>query len=394
MEETCEPEGDDDEDEEERRIQKRNRQIAKEDAQRQKKSSSIVATCGGNTVCFIDCRLGKVMTKYSHVEEEDFMCLAWTTLDHSYDDSEEEGDKDAEEDRREQSNILAVAGRLGSIKLINPLQNTCYKYLHGHTETILQLKFSLTNPRWLFSASTDGTARLWDIGSLTNYEKEACCLAKFVGLDDSSVTAIGVSEKYLIVGTEKGLMAQYNLFELSKEIERSQQAMEGKRQTHSVKPERIYPPSQEWHESSVDEINEDGDNNDDMGDGEFVFASRENCQGEILVWDASKSTETDAELKTILEWSISESWTKFTLAENMIVTSKKKGGAEAPLQRRGWEERRQNVLVAGSTDGKIVLFDLGRKPKRARDGNIVAAKPSAVSPPGPARSHHVLPTLT
>src|SRR5690348_9705931 len=47
--------------------------------------------------------------------------------------------------------VDTTIGRLGSIKLINPLQNTCYKYLHGHTDSIVRLKFSLTNPRWLFS---------------------------------------------------------------------------------------------------------------------------------------------------------------------------------------------------------------------------------------------------
>jgi hypothetical protein len=79
-----------------------------------RKSSSIVATCGGNTVCLIDCQLGKVMAKYSHMEEEEFMCLAWTTLDHdTIEDSESsKDDKDSAiaEAQTQQSNILAAAG--------------------------------------------------------------------------------------------------------------------------------------------------------------------------------------------------------------------------------------------------------------------------------------------
>ncbi|KAK3818846.1 MAG: WD40-repeat-containing domain protein [Benniella sp.] len=386
-------ESSDDEDKVRRKRLKRNRQNANA-GRRGKRSSSIVATCGGNTVCLIDCRLGKVMAKYSHVEEEQFMSLAWTTLDHTYEEaSNNEGKKSLvpEEVKHErQINILAAAGRMGSIKLINPLQNTCYKYLHGHTEAVIRLKFSLTNPRWLFSASIDGTARLWDIGSASNYEHEACCLAKFIGLDESSVTAIGVSEKYLIVGTTKGLMAQYNLFELNKRLEQSR--TDSRKQILNVEPERLYPPSQEWHESAVDEIvyipyfseksdsddqsaNDGGASTDDAGtkDAEFVFASRENCQGEILVWNATKSTKADADLKTILEWTITESWAKFTLAENMIAIPRKTD-ADVFLKKKSWEERRQNVLVAGSTDGKVVLFDLNLQPKRKKDRNIIAAK--------------------
>ncbi|KAF9195050.1 Leucine-rich repeats and WD repeat domain-containing protein 1 [Haplosporangium sp. Z 11] len=424
MKEGDKDDNDSDDDEEMRKIKERKRFLAKEMSRQHIKSSSIVATCGGNTVCLIDCRMGRVVAKYSHQEEEEFMCLAWTTLDHheNEDNDEDEGWMDirghnASEDRFQQTNILAVAGRMGSIKLINPLQNICYKYLHGHKDSIVQLKFSLTNPRWLFSASMDGTARLWDIGSLSGYSTEARCLAEFTGMDDSSVTAIGVSEKYLIAGTVKGLMAQYDLFDLARVIEKNP-PLENKETIRSVKPERIYPPSQEWHESSLDDIvyipyfseksytalkseRAGKDRNSDSGktstkdkakskgvrgrgrnmsidneDGEFVFASREDSQGEIIVWDASSSTKTDAALKTILEWQIAESWTKITLAENILsaprtCSTKQVGNAKA----KTLTEQRQNVLVVGTTDGKIALYDLGRKPVRAKDGNIIAEKP-------------------
>lgn len=79
-----------------------------------RKSSSIVATCGGNTVCLIDCQLGKVMAKYSHMEEEEFMCLAWTTLDHEtlqeVESNKEDKDGVIPEAQTSQSNILAAAG--------------------------------------------------------------------------------------------------------------------------------------------------------------------------------------------------------------------------------------------------------------------------------------------
>ncbi|KAF9287400.1 Leucine-rich repeats and WD repeat domain-containing protein 1, partial [Mortierella alpina] len=411
--------GPDSEDDEEKRARlEKRRQLAKETLRQSKKSSSIAATCGGNTVCLIDCRLGRVIAKYSHVEEEAFMCLAWTTLDHDV-DAQEEGDRGSpsdEDKRREQSNILAAAGRLGSIKLINPLQNTCYKYLHGHTEAIVRLKFSLTNPRWLFSASVDGTVRLWDIGSLTGYDAEACCLATFGGLDDSSVTAIGVSEKYLIAGTERGMMAQYDLFQLTKDLELRTNTE--RKTALKVKPVKLNPCSQEWHESSIDDIiyiphfSEESyaaiasrraantkkgsktsktqkggkakatitpnDEDPDDNAGEFVFASRESCQGEILVWEANESTDTDAALKTILDWSITESWTKFTLAANVATELKKSKAGGKGSKAKSAEGRRHNILVGGSTDGKIVLYDLSRKPKKSKDGDIIARKPSKI----------------
>lgn len=447
----------DDVDVEEVRIRRRNKRLVMEMSQQAPRSSSIVATCGGNTVCLIDCRLGKVMAKYSHVEEEEFMALAWTTLDH--DQATEGDDAKSSEERLEQTNILAAAGRLGSIKLINPLQNTCYKYLHGHTDSIVRLKFSLTNPRWLFSASTDGSVRLWDIGSLTGFETESRCLAEFTRQGDAaSVTAIGVSEKYLVVGTDQGDMAQYNLFDLNFKLETEQ----GKT-VRKVLPERIYPVSQEWHESSIDDIiyipnfseksyaalqaerkagskagkrpskeimgtrgrgrgrggrggrgrrggrggssakrggsrdsesDADSDAEDDDSDeedvGEFVFASRESCQGEFIVWDAANSTATDVALKTILEWSIGESWAKFTVVENKVTNmslrkslsstsgSSRPMGSKQKVEKMDWLEKRQSMLVAGMANGALAIYDLGRPPKRASDGNIIACKPDRI----------------
>ena len=113
---SAEDEGDDNDDDneaEKRRARRRTRLIAKEMIGRQKRSSGIVATCGGNTVCLIDCRAGRVVNKYSHVLEEEFMCLAWTTLDHGGEDGDNGVDQSSTQDMndgQDQSNILAAAG--------------------------------------------------------------------------------------------------------------------------------------------------------------------------------------------------------------------------------------------------------------------------------------------
>lgn len=248
-------------------------------------------------------------------------------------------------------------------------------------------------------------------------------------------------------------MAQYNLFNLNSKLESEQ----GKT-VCKVLPERIYPVSQEWHESSVDDIIyipyfsersyaalrteskvdpkagkksskasaagtrgrgrgrggrgrgrgrggfsanrgdgssdfEESDNGDDedKDDGEFVFASRESYQGEFIVWDAAKSTATDAALKTILEWSIGESWAKFMVAENRVTnlslrrslspstsSSSKPMGSKKKAEKMEWIEKRQSVLVAGMANGALAFYDLSRPPKRASDGNIIACKPDRV----------------
>ena len=124
--------------------------------------SDIAALCGSYTVLLLNTRQGKYVKKYTHAEiQEIFYCMAWTTLV-----GEQLLNTEVMED--ESCNVLAVAGRLGSIKLLNTLQNECYRYLFGHTQAVLKLAFSKIEPRWLFSASADKTVRLWDIGSPTS----------------------------------------------------------------------------------------------------------------------------------------------------------------------------------------------------------------------------------
>lgn len=256
-------------------------------------------------------------------------------------------------------------------------------------------------------------------------------------------------------------MAQYNLFDLNSKLETEQ----GKT-VRKVLPERIYPVSQEWHESSIDDIiyipnfsektyaalqaegkvgskaskkpgkesvgtrgrgrgrgqrggrgrgrgrggssanrggssdsesdadsnAEDDDSDEEENVGEFVFASRESCQGEFIVWDAAKSTATDAALKAILEWSIGESWSKFTVVENKVTNtsmrrslsltstsaSSKPMETKQKVDKMDWLEKRQSMLVAGMANGALAIYDLGRPPKRASDGNIIACKPDRV----------------
>lgn len=129
----------------------------------QEERTNTVAICGSYSVLLLDTQQGRYTKKYTHSEiQEIFYCMAWTTLSGAemLNQNIMEGDQSC--------NILAIAGRLGSIKLLNPLQNECYRYLFGHDKAVLKLAFAKTEPRWLLSASADKTVRLWDIGSPTS----------------------------------------------------------------------------------------------------------------------------------------------------------------------------------------------------------------------------------
>jgi hypothetical protein len=80
---------------------------------------NVVAICGSYTVLLLDTQQGRYIKKFTHAEtQEIFYSMAWTTLSGL---DLLNTDVNAEES----CNILAVAGRLGSIKLLNPLQNEC-----------------------------------------------------------------------------------------------------------------------------------------------------------------------------------------------------------------------------------------------------------------------------
>lgn len=117
------------------------------------KTTNIVATCGGNSICFIDCNTGTVLKKYKQQNEE-FYCLSWTILKYRNELSEEE----------RQGTMLAVAGVNGDIKLIDPEKLVCFEKVSYHRKPVDALQFHPIIQQWLFSGSEDGTIVLWDLG--------------------------------------------------------------------------------------------------------------------------------------------------------------------------------------------------------------------------------------
>lgn len=116
------------------------------------KTTNMLATCGGQTVCLIDCNTGKVMKRYKDSNKyECFYTMAWTTVQ-------------LNNNRQEKTNLLAVAGQSADIKLIHPSQFVMYATLEGHRKYVSCLTFHPNHPTILFSGSNDRKIIIWDIG--------------------------------------------------------------------------------------------------------------------------------------------------------------------------------------------------------------------------------------
>ena len=150
---------------------------------------NLVATCGGNTICFVDCATMTVLRKYKHLEKENFITLAWTVL-HG-DSSQDNGGDDNIENGRSFS-VLAAAGTQGYIKLLLPSMLVCYAYLHGHRSDVYALCFSEKYPHQLLSAGNDSCILLWglDIPKGESLGSSNQCLCRFDGLKSAILSLV------------------------------------------------------------------------------------------------------------------------------------------------------------------------------------------------------------
>ncbi|XP_076334694.1 leucine-rich repeat and WD repeat-containing protein 1-like isoform X2 [Tachypleus tridentatus] len=156
--------------------------------------TTIVATCGGNLVCLIDCESGRVIKRYKHLNpQEDFYTLCWTSVD-----TGRTGNN---------INLLAVGGRAKDICLLHPSQLICYHSYKAHTQSINSLLFHPTQTTWLLSGGEDRKVHLWDVGipSLPDY-KTKC--QKLMTLEIGYIVlqmVFSVKHQHLLVGCEGGL---------------------------------------------------------------------------------------------------------------------------------------------------------------------------------------------
>ena len=175
-------------------------------------TTTIVATCGGNSICFINVITSEVIMKYSHKERgENFYTLAWTLLPH------ENGDK---------KSILVAGSKKGEISMINPEDRECFyvwpfcrnigeeeKDIKGWQKTAINsVVFHSINRTWLFVGLKNGVIFLYDIGSdlvLPNYSsvdpQELLRLEPHLG-EIYNIIWTGSESQWLMAASESGMI--------------------------------------------------------------------------------------------------------------------------------------------------------------------------------------------
>ncbi|XP_043096474.1 leucine-rich repeat and WD repeat-containing protein 1 [Puntigrus tetrazona] len=116
--------------------------------------SRTVATCGGETLCVIDCESGNVLKKYK-VPGEEFFSLAWSSVLMSRTGGS-----------ARPCNILAAGGKRGRVKLIHPRVNLAFGEFSASRRAISIMRFSPRNTSFLFTGTYENKIFLWDIGRL------------------------------------------------------------------------------------------------------------------------------------------------------------------------------------------------------------------------------------
>ncbi|XP_019130335.2 leucine-rich repeat and WD repeat-containing protein 1 isoform X1 [Larimichthys crocea] len=115
----------------------------------------LVATCGGDSLCVIDCETGMVMKKYK-VHGEEFFSLAWSIVLMS------RGGKAS----AQHCSILAAGGKRGLVKLIHPRNNVAYGEFRASRKALSVLRFNPNKGNFLFTGSYDNKITMWDIGGV------------------------------------------------------------------------------------------------------------------------------------------------------------------------------------------------------------------------------------
>ncbi|XP_061558998.1 leucine-rich repeat and WD repeat-containing protein 1 isoform X1 [Phycodurus eques] len=135
--------------------------------------SRLVATCGGDSLCVVECETGMVMKKYK-VTGEEFFSLAWSTVRMSRGD----------EAPAQPCSILAAGGKRGLVKLIHPRCNVAYGEFRASRRALSVLCFNHRQGNFLFTGCYDNKIVLWDIGGMDS--KYNFKVVQLLALDSSS----------------------------------------------------------------------------------------------------------------------------------------------------------------------------------------------------------------
>uniref|UniRef100_A0A4W5JVZ7 Leucine-rich repeat and WD repeat-containing protein 1 n=1 Tax=Hucho hucho TaxID=62062 RepID=A0A4W5JVZ7_9TELE len=220
-------------------------------------ATRIVATCGGESVCLIDCETGLVMKKYK-VPGEEFFSLAWSTVLMSL-----EGNVGMRP-----CSILAAGGKRGLVKLLHPRANMAYGEFRASRKALSILRFSPRQGNLLFTGSYDKNILMWDIGGVDS--KYNFKVIQLLVLETTSTPLHfclppGTPDTHLIAACEEGLHS-YNI-QLNKDPKKRSEEME------ITFP--VYEKDKDHDYHTIDGL---GFLTDD------VVASKTHMQGSIYLW--------------------------------------------------------------------------------------------------------------
>lgn len=172
------------------------------DPEREGHTTTTCATCGGDSVCFVDCSTGRVMKKYKQPGET-FYCVAWTTVYLDYDS-----------EKKRKGNLIAAGGLQNDIKIIEPNQLVCFEEIQGHKGVLECLVFHPHHPTWLLSAADDNTIMVWEIGlpKAAEYQGKSQLLLTLKSRSIVRLFSIPPHGKVVVGGCDDGCYV-WNLFD-------------------------------------------------------------------------------------------------------------------------------------------------------------------------------------
>ncbi|KAG7483785.1 hypothetical protein MATL_G00042080 [Megalops atlanticus] len=295
-------------------------------------TSRTVATCGGDSVCIIDCETGHVLKKYK-VSGEEFFSLAWSFVPMS-----------REGGGMRWCSILAAGGKKGVVKLIHPRANIAYGEFRASRRAISTLRFSPSQQSFLFTGAYDNKVVMWDIGGVdSDYNFK---VSQLLVLETRSTPlhlclppSSRDTQQHLLVACDEGLLC-FNT-QLSKTT---------LKRTPEI--EITFPVYKK----------EDKDNHYRTIDGlgfltDDIVVSKSHMQGSIYLWSWSrtrasrpnKKQEVSAVILAELQWS-STDLPYLSLStcpgEGYVVCGDEKGGL--------WTYHLTDILESGAKKGEAI----------------------------------------
>ncbi|XP_028839914.1 leucine-rich repeat and WD repeat-containing protein 1 isoform X2 [Denticeps clupeoides] len=245
-------------------------------------SGPIVATCGGESVCLIDCETGHVQKKYK-VPGEEFFSLAWSSVLMV-----------PSSGAPRPCHVLAAGGKRGVIKLIHTQANLAYGEFRASRRALSTLRFSPVQSSVLFTGAYDCKIVMWDVGCIDgDYNFQVSQLMVL----ESSSTPLHLclpplsADKHLLSACDEGLLSfsiQQNKSKRTVEMDVTFPIYRKKNKTN--------------HCRTIDGLAFVTDD---------IVASKSAQQGSIYLWSWSrtlaghsgKKVETAAVVLTELQWS-------------------------------------------------------------------------------------------